>query len=252
MEYKDWKIDNVSFPNVSEKVKQMQISGYRQECLLLSMIRNGQVEELSDYMKDVPDSMLNSMLHNGDFTDSMDGYKSALRNEIVLASRTVIAGGAEPGEAFYILNVYQGLLSKTTEHVKMHNICKACFCAFAVAVQVNSRQSSAIEQEDYLTRRVHKYIRQHICDPIAVKDIADALGLNYSYLSHSYRTTNQISLVKKIQMMKCETAKKLLVTTEMSLNELSHYMGFSSQSHFNNVFKQICGLTPGEYRKQLQ
>ena len=44
-------------------------------------------------------------------------------------------------------------------------------------------------------------------------------------------------------------AKALLRYTDKSLGEISSYLCFSSQSHFQNVFKKHIGRTPLEYRK---
>ena len=47
---------------------------------------------------------------------------------------------------------------------------------------------------------------------------------------------------------KLEEAKSLLVFSDKSLSDISAYLCFSSQSYFNNVFKQKFRMTPKEYR----
>ncbi|MGN0840252.1 MAG: helix-turn-helix transcriptional regulator [Candidatus Ornithospirochaeta sp.] len=44
-------------------------------------------------------------------------------------------------------------------------------------------------------------------------------------------------------------AKSLLKYTDKSLTEISNYLCFSSQSHFQNLFKKHYGITPLKYRK---
>ncbi|MDE6963676.1 MAG: helix-turn-helix domain-containing protein, partial [Lachnospiraceae bacterium] len=48
---------------------------------------------------------------------------------------------------------------------------------------------------------------------------------------------------------KLEEARALLAYTDKSLSEISHYLCFSSQAYFQNVFKKKFGITPGEYRR---
>lgn len=48
--------------------------------------------------------------------------------------------------------------------------------------------------------------------------------------------------------LKIKEAQRLLLTTAKPLSEIAQYLGFSSQSYFQNVFKRCTGVTPGEYR----
>lgn len=41
----------------------------------------------------------------------------------------------------------------------------------------------------------------------------------------------------------------MLKFSDYSIQRISAYFGFSSQSHFTDKFKSVIGLTPGQYRK---
>ena len=43
-------------------------------------------------------------------------------------------------------------------------------------------------------------------------------------------------------------AKKLLVTTTLSITEISGRAGFGSQSYFGDYFRRITGVSPRQYR----
>lgn len=47
---------------------------------------------------------------------------------------------------------------------------------------------------------------------------------------------------------KVEESKRLLKYTDKSLSAISSYLGFSSQSHFSNVFQKYADCSPSEYR----
>ena len=47
---------------------------------------------------------------------------------------------------------------------------------------------------------------------------------------------------------KIEEAKQLLLFTDYSFQEISSLLNFTSQSHFTQRFKQICGQTPKGFR----
>ena len=55
-----------------------------------------------------------------------------------------------------------------------------------------------------------------------------------------------------ITRCKLEEAKSLLTYSEKSLAEISNYLCFSSQPHFQSLFKKQYHMTPLEYRKKSQ
>ena len=91
-----------------------------------------------------------------------------------------------------------------------------------------------------LVRKVTKYIRSHISEPIKTSDIAE-------YLDKSQTGMNLSDFIK---LKKIQEAEELLYATDQSLAAVSSFLGFSSQSHFCKSFKEIKGITPTEYRKK--
>ena len=53
-----------------------------------------------------------------------------------------------------------------------------------------------------------------------------------------------------VRKEKAEEAKHLLRYTDKPISTIALYLGFSSQSHFSRVFREITGMPPAEYRKQ--
>ena len=49
-----------------------------------------------------------------------------------------------------------------------------------------------------------------------------------------------------------EEAKRLLVTTTYSMNEIAVILKYKSNTHFGADFKRSTGMTPVEYRKNIR
>lgn len=79
--------------------------------------------------------------------------------------------------------------------------------------------------------------------------IAREIGYDYSYLSHLFSSVEGLTIEKYIINQKIEKAKELLVYNELSINEISFFLGYSSVQHFSNQFKKITGLTPSHFKK---
>lgn len=45
-------------------------------------------------------------------------------------------------------------------------------------------------------------------------------------------------------------AQALLLGTDMSLSQVAHAVGYATQSRFCTVFRDLAGVTPGEYRRK--
>ena len=79
--------------------------------------------------------------------------------------------------------------------------------------------------------------------------ISRELGYDYSYLSNLFSSVEGITIEKYIINQKIEKAKELLVYNELTLNEISYQLGYSSVQHLSNQFKKITGLSPSHFRK---
>lgn len=72
---------------------------------------------------------------------------------------------------------------------------------------------------------------------------------DYSYLSKLFSEVEGITIEKYIINQKIEKVKELLVYDELSLNEISYELGYSSVQHLSLQFKKATGLTPSHFKK---
>lgn len=94
------------------------------------------------------------------------------------------------------------------------------------------------------------YIREHVQDNLSVESIAIALSLNPSYLSKLFKQEMGITISQYIRKEKINIAQNMLRHLDESSLNIANFLGFSSQSHFIQVFKKETGLTPEDYRKK--
>lgn len=52
--------------------------------------------------------------------------------------------------------------------------------------------------------------------------------------------------------VRMNNAKKLLLSTNMSISEVGYSVGYNDANYFARVFKRQEKITPSEYKKQLQ
>ena len=94
------------------------------------------------------------------------------------------------------------------------------------------------------------YIRAHVQEPITVEQVANELSVNASYLSKLFKKEMGKSISEYIRDSKIEIAEHMLRHLDDTSLQIANYLGFSSQSHFIQVFRKQTGMTPEEYRKK--
>lgn len=94
------------------------------------------------------------------------------------------------------------------------------------------------------------YIYYHLHERITVPVLAGHVGLNASYLSSLFKKIMNCSISDYIRSQKLETAKNMLKYSDFPISEICNLLALGSQSHFSELLKTDCGLTPKQYRNQ--
>lgn len=74
------------------------------------------------------------------------------------------------------------------------------------------------------------------------------LSYDYTYLANIFSEVNGISIQQYIILSKIEKVKELLLSTDISLSEISYRLHYSSVAHLSGQFKKITGLSPSSYK----
>ncbi|MGL4774237.1 MAG: helix-turn-helix domain-containing protein [Clostridium sp.] len=98
--------------------------------------------------------------------------------------------------------------------------------------------------------RISKYIFNNYNNNITLKDIAKKEFLSPHYLSHEIKYATGYSFTDLINQTRVEESLKLLLSTDMSITEISDEIGFSHPRYFNKHFKMLFGVTPLQYRRK--
>ena len=81
---------------------------------------------------------------------------------------------------------------------------------------------------------------------------AKAIGVSPTHLSRLFTGLLNISFSNYVNMVKLREAEKLLLTTDMSITDVSLSSGFSSTAYFISIFKKKHHLTPIKYRNSIK
>ena len=93
------------------------------------------------------------------------------------------------------------------------------------------------------------YVNTHMTEDISVQDIADALNVSQSYLSHAFKKSTGYGLWNYVISKRLVYAQKLLVEG-ISVTEACYESGFRDYAHFIKSFTKTFGCSPKQYGKE--
>lgn len=109
-----------------------------------------------------------------------------------------------------------------------------------------------MEAEDRKILEIKKYIKEHYQEALELTELSERFGFNYHYLSSYFSRHTREGFSGYLNKIRIEKACELLRKGNMSISEISAYIGYSDHSYFCRVFKKITGNTPSYYKRQLQ
>lgn len=212
---------------------------------LLTYIERGDLKGLHDFFS-------NSMTqpHIGYMaTDNLRQAKNTFIVTITLATRAAIKGGVSSFHAYRLSDTY---IRQVETLYSIDAINLLSLQAISDFTERTHAAGQPLKKASADMLQIITYVQEHMNEHVTVESIATEFGYNRSYLSRKFKRDLGFDLGAFINRCKLETAKNLLSYTDKSLSDISISLCFSSQSHFQNLFKKQFGLTPMQYRRQTK
>ena len=112
------------------------------------------------------------------------------------------------------------------------------------------RREEPVAQENSRKSEIHDYISSHCRGALSLPDLAARLGLSPSRAGHLVKELFGETFVDLVARERLLTARHFLVNSDYRMKEIAQLCGLGSAEHFNRLFRQRVGLTPGEYRRR--
>jgi two-component system, response regulator YesN len=88
-------------------------------------------------------------------------------------------------------------------------------------------------------------------EELTVQDIAGEVYLSPNYVNLIFKSDTGFTIPDYITQYRISKAKALLEDQEIKVYEVGEMVGYKNKSHFTQLFKQITGMTPNEFRKKV-
>ena len=98
-------------------------------------------------------------------------------------------------------------------------------------------------------RSIVSFCSQNFSENLSLSLLEEKLHLNKYYISHLFSEKLGIRFNDYINSLRIFEACKMLVNSDLSVTEISEYVGFNTLRTFNRAFSKQTGYSPSEYRK---
>ena len=168
-----------------------------------------------------------------------------------------------PNTAFVIVSGYddfsycrEALRLQITDYIlKPVNYEEFGTCIDSLKISLFERRvSSAAEpekQEERAITGITRYLQEHLAEEISLSVLAEQFHLNPQYISQLFKSEIGVNFLVYLTNIRMEKAKKLLLSTALSIAEVAEQSGYGDYRVFTKVFKKSEGITPSQYRRDF-
>ena len=134
----------------------------------------------------------------------------------------------------------------------------ALACAKIMLIDANRASQSPyatlqthVGHSDDLVWRAQTWMQARLMEGFKIQAAADVLRVSERTLARRFRRAMGQTPSRYLQDLRVETAKRLLETTNLSLEQIVERVGYVDLSSFRRLFERETTLTPREYRNRF-
>lgn len=209
------------------------------------VVYNGESKRISEGFVLLPPNCPNLYT---DFADTRRIYVhfSGIGVESILADANIKCGVYSLPFSPIVENMFARLIAEHNrrEPVSLENG-QLIYILYTLGKQQSSQRLPSDDVQDAVT-----YITTHFSDKIHIDGLAISCKLSSSHFMHLFKEQTGFSPVAYQKMLRIESAKSLLISSHLSVSQISEQVGYPDPLYFSRVFKKSTRMSPKEYREK--
>lgn len=121
-----------------------------------------------------------------------------------------------------------------------------------VAQSTPVTERDAADKANQYVRRAVEFIQRNFCNPIKVTDVAEYVCVNRSYLYTLFENSLGMSPQQFLATYRLTKAAEMLMMPQLPVESIALSCGYQDPLVFTKAFKQMKGISPTVYRRQMQ
>jgi AraC family transcriptional regulator len=100
-------------------------------------------------------------------------------------------------------------------------------------------------------RRIKELVHAKLEFDLSLEEMAQAVGLSTAHFARMFRKSTGETPHQFVLRQRLERAKAMLRAPDARVLDVAVACGFKTQQHFAQAFRDVCGVSPTEYRRDL-
>jgi AraC family transcriptional regulator len=100
--------------------------------------------------------------------------------------------------------------------------------------------------------RTVEFMEENLSADLSLETLAKVANMSLSSFVRSFRSLIRMSPHKYLVQRRIDRSQQFLRSSDASIAEIAYQLGFSSQSHFSNVFRAWVGESPARFRQRFR
>ena len=126
-----------------------------------------------------------------------------------------------------------------------------CIDNLKISMYMENVSQEPEEQEERVINGITRFMQEHLAEEISLSALSEEFHMNPQYISQLFKNEIGVGFLAYLTSIRMEKAKKLLLSTSLSIGEVAEQSGYGDYRVFTKVFKKSEGITPSQYRRDF-
>lgn len=127
----------------------------------------------------------------------------------------------------------------------------SCIDQLKISLYNNEVKEKPVVKKERVITGITKYMQEHLSEDVSLHILSEEFHLNSQYISQLFKNEIGVNFLTYLTNIRMEHAKKLLLSSSLSIAEVSEQSGYGDYRVFTKVFKKSEGITPSQYRRDF-
>lgn len=100
--------------------------------------------------------------------------------------------------------------------------------------------------------QAQEMLHDRFTEDLSMEALAQAAGVHPAHLMRTFRQRYRVTIGEYVRKLRIEHACVLFASSDLTVTQVAHTVGFHQQSHFCRAFKAQVGVTPSEFQKRTR